>query len=172
MTVLSGTYVPDFGYAGYYLHQPTDLNFTVFRAYDPELGQWISRDPIGERGGVRLHGYAGGDPINYVDPSGKIFVEPVLGGFAGDLAFPDFSHVVPQKWAAWGAVIAGAWALDKIIEIAFDAADESCPDNSEPDCEKIKDQCIDTCSETALPTSDYGFKFWNCLNACMAQNGC
>jgi uncharacterized protein RhaS with RHS repeats len=30
----------------------------------------MSRDPIGYEGGVNLYGYVGGDPINYVDPTG------------------------------------------------------------------------------------------------------
>ena len=69
-TQLYGTAQPPIGYAGYYLHGPTGLNLAVFRAYDPDLGQWLSRDPIGEAGGIRLHGYVGNDPVNGVDPLG------------------------------------------------------------------------------------------------------
>ena len=39
-TQLYGTVQPPFGYAGYYLHGPTGLNLAVFRAYDPDPGQW------------------------------------------------------------------------------------------------------------------------------------
>lgn len=31
------------------------------------------------------------------------------------------------------------------------------------ECQKINDYCLQHCSETALPTHDYGFKFWNCV---------
>jgi len=41
-----------------------------------------------------------------------------------------------------------------------------------PDCEKIREYCICKCSETTLPTGDNGFKFWNCVNKCMEENGC
>jgi RHS repeat-associated protein len=36
----------DFGYAGMYVHQPSKMNLTPHRAYNPALGRWISRDPI------------------------------------------------------------------------------------------------------------------------------
>jgi len=33
-------------------------------------------------------------------------------------------------------------------------------------------QCRAKCSATALPSGDHGFRFWNCVNACAAVNGC
>ena len=33
-------------------------------------GRWLSRDPIGESGGINLYGYVGNSPVNYVDPLG------------------------------------------------------------------------------------------------------
>ncbi|MGH2507414.1 MAG: RHS repeat domain-containing protein, partial [Ktedonobacteraceae bacterium] len=38
--------VPDFGFAGMYVHQPSGLNMAVDRAFSPNLGRWISRDPL------------------------------------------------------------------------------------------------------------------------------
>lgn len=37
------------------------------RHYSPELGRWISRDPIGEEGGVHLCGFVGNDSVNRHD---------------------------------------------------------------------------------------------------------
>jgi hypothetical protein len=51
------------------------------------------------------------------------------------------------------------------------AGQAMCPEDA-PDCAKVKQNCLKTCSETSLPTGDYGFKFWNCVNRCMAENGC
>jgi RHS repeat-associated protein len=59
-----------FGYADYYVHTPSRLSLTLYRAYDPNLGRWLSRDPIAENGGLNLHSYVTNDPINGRDPLG------------------------------------------------------------------------------------------------------
>jgi RHS repeat-associated protein len=46
------------------------LQYLEQRYYDPAVGRFISPDPIGFAGGLNLYGYAGGDPVNGVDPSG------------------------------------------------------------------------------------------------------
>ena len=40
--------------------------------YDPNVGRWLSRDPIAERGGVNLYGFIENDGINSWDILGKI----------------------------------------------------------------------------------------------------
>ena len=44
-TKSSGDSEADFGFAGYYNHVPSSLQFATFRAYDAGQGRWISRDP-------------------------------------------------------------------------------------------------------------------------------
>src|SRR5437660_2729005 len=67
--VISNT-LPDFNFTGLYRHSASNLDLAVYRAYDPDLGRWISRDPIGETGGFNLYGYVGNSPDNFVDPFG------------------------------------------------------------------------------------------------------
>jgi len=68
---VSGTRVSPFGYAGYFGHSPSKLSLTLYRAYDPNLGRWISRDPIGEfGGGNNLYEYVNNNGIIYTDPLG------------------------------------------------------------------------------------------------------
>ena len=69
-TLVSGTNLSTFQYAGYYTHQPSGLNLTRYRAYDPNTGHWLSRDPIAERGGINLYDYCHDDPDNYIDSLG------------------------------------------------------------------------------------------------------
>ncbi len=69
-TLLVGTAISDFGYAGMYLHAPSGLNLTLYRAYNSDLGRWPNRDPIGENGGINLYGYVGNNPLNHIDPLG------------------------------------------------------------------------------------------------------
>ena len=54
-TLVSGSNLSDFQYAGYYAHQTSGLNLTMFRAYDPNTARWLSRDPVGEGIGPNLY---------------------------------------------------------------------------------------------------------------------
>ena len=45
----------------------TGLYDYIKRPYSPPLQRFISRDPIGERGGLNLYGFCGNDPINKWD---------------------------------------------------------------------------------------------------------
>ena len=69
-TNLQGNIFSDFGYAGMYQHQRSGLNLTMYRAYSPTLGRWLSRDPLGEALGVNLYYYVRNNPINSIDSLG------------------------------------------------------------------------------------------------------
>ena len=70
ITKVSGDLEADFGFTGFYRHQASGLNLTLYRAYDPELGRWLNRDPIGESGELNLYSYVGNNTINFLDPFG------------------------------------------------------------------------------------------------------
>ena len=87
-TVLAETSAASFGFTGHFQHRPSGLYLTWFRAFDPRLGRWLSRDPLGEPAGLNLYAYVGNDPINLMDPLGlkdglTTFLEVVNDGAAG-----------------------------------------------------------------------------------------
>ncbi len=43
-----------------------------YRYYNPDLGRWINRDPIEERGGVNLYGFINNQPLASLDSLGLV----------------------------------------------------------------------------------------------------
>jgi len=80
---LSGTISADFGYTGFYVHQPSGVLLAPYREYSAPLGRWISRDPLGEAGGINLYEYVKNDPIRLTDRYG---LDPA---FAPDIGITD-----------------------------------------------------------------------------------
>lgn len=70
-TTITGTTPTDFSFTGLYRHARSNLDLATYRAYDPDLGRWLNRDPIEEEGGLNLYAYVSGDPTNAIDPSGQ-----------------------------------------------------------------------------------------------------
>ncbi|HEV2805455.1 MAG TPA: RHS repeat-associated core domain-containing protein [Chthoniobacterales bacterium] len=66
-TTLLATTPTDMNFTGLYRHAKSNLDLATQRAYDPDLGRWLSRDPIAERGGLNLYGYVQNNPPNRVD---------------------------------------------------------------------------------------------------------
>ena len=70
-TKTSGDLDADFGFTSHYFHAPSGLSLAPFRAYDPNLGRWLSRDPLEElNDGINLFTYVRNQPIDRVDFSG------------------------------------------------------------------------------------------------------
>ncbi len=70
MTKVSGDLNADFGFTGDYYDSATGLSLTMYRTYDPNLGRWLSRDPLGENAGTNVYAYVGNNPILETDPMG------------------------------------------------------------------------------------------------------
>jgi RHS repeat-associated protein len=90
-TTVIGTNKPDFNFTGLYQHAKSGLDMAVYRFYDPDLGRWISRDPIGENGGINLFGYVENNSINLWDPDG-LDPQSVGGGWNRFVVNPSNFH--------------------------------------------------------------------------------
>jgi RHS repeat-associated protein len=70
----NATGVPVKSFTGHYQHEPSGILLAPYRVYDPELGRWLSRDPIEEEGGTNLYCYVrnavahSNDPLGLFDP--------------------------------------------------------------------------------------------------------
>ncbi len=59
-------------YCGYFFDAETGNYLARNRYYSPSLSTWVSRDPIGYRGGINLYEYVGDDPTDGSDPTGNM----------------------------------------------------------------------------------------------------
>jgi RHS repeat-associated protein len=59
-----------YGFTGRERDPLTGLLHYRARSYDPQLGRFISEDPIGLAGGINQFAYVGNNPANSVDPTG------------------------------------------------------------------------------------------------------
>jgi RHS repeat-associated protein len=100
ITYETGIGFQPFGFAGGLRDTDTGLVHFGRRDYDPAIGRWISRDPIGfASGDVNLYAYVSNDPVNAIDPSGLISWEDVGNFSAG---FGDYiSNIDGGTALAW-----------------------------------------------------------------------
>jgi RHS repeat-associated protein len=80
-----------FGFAGGLYDRDTGLVRFGARDYDPEIGRWTAKDPLGFEGGdSNLYAYANNSPIQFIDPSGLSFLGSLSdfsAGFGDTLTF-------------------------------------------------------------------------------------
>jgi RHS repeat-associated protein len=71
-TLCSGSYAESnpFRFSSEYYEFETGLVYYNFRYYNPELGRWMSRDPIEERGGYNLYGIVNNNLVDGWDNLG------------------------------------------------------------------------------------------------------
>jgi RHS repeat-associated protein len=69
-------------YPGQYEDKGTGLHYNTFRYYDPDVGRFISQDPIGLSGGHNLYAYVP-NSTGWMDPWGWCVTPSVARGAAG-----------------------------------------------------------------------------------------
>ncbi|MDD2230784.1 MAG: RHS repeat-associated core domain-containing protein [Candidatus Cloacimonetes bacterium] len=72
ITAQSGVMADEFSFrfSTKYYNPETGLYYYGYRYYDVVLMRWLSRDPIGEQGGLNQHGFVDNDAINWFDSLG------------------------------------------------------------------------------------------------------
>jgi RHS repeat-associated protein len=104
-----------FGFSAEYKDEETGLICFNYRESLPHYGNWTTRDPIAERGGINLYLFSRNSPINYVDVNGQfVWAIPIAGLVGGAIVgvgcqlFRDTILGVPPLWEDYvGAALSG-----------------------------------------------------------------
>ena len=87
-------------FPGQYEDAETGLHYNRHRYYDPQIGRYLSPDPLGQIDGPNLYLYAGNDPVNLSDPYGLTYTWQDFKRDAGFVA-----RNSAQGAAAWADAI-------------------------------------------------------------------
>ena len=82
------------GQWGYYRDYTTGLYLLTHRYYDAGAGRFVTRDPIGYKGGINLYGFAGNNPVNRMDPEGTEDAPTDSMAYIGNM----FNNLTPHDW--------------------------------------------------------------------------
>lgn len=93
-------------FQGQYLDRESGLHYNTFRFYDPDIGRFISPDPIGLAGGTNLYQYAP-NPMGWSDPFG-------LAGLPDVVRYAPRDGMAAQPGAR-ATAINRAWVQEKAL---------------------------------------------------------
>jgi RHS repeat-associated protein len=123
----------NFRFSSKYEDFETGLNYYGYRYYDSQIGRWLNRDPLEERGGINLYGFVGGDPISRVDVDGRSAV-------ASAIPVAVVAAAVDGPFPAGDAIGLGILGVAALIDAFSDADEEECAAEEDKDKDKDKDK--------------------------------
>ena len=139
VTVSNGVYADDnpYRFSSEVFDGETGLVYYNYRYYSPELGRWLSRDPIDEDGGNNLYGMVKNNPCSYNDTLGlhwgpfgqKLSYTTIIGPITGDCG-------QLKKWVVQWKLRYRAYSGGFVIQrIDWDIFVEDCNGNEIPNNE-------------------------------------
>lgn len=108
-----------FGFSTKYADTETALLYYGFRYYNPSTGRWPSRDPIEERGGLNLYGFAYNNPMSHIDTDGRLILYTVEYGPGRDMRADVYDRASIQSHTTGWIDLDGISETDFIVFSAF-----------------------------------------------------
>jgi RHS repeat-associated protein len=87
----AGNDITNVGYTGHHWEAGGSVSLTLYRAYDADIGRWLSEDPGGRVDGLNLYRYSRNSPVRYSDivglwagaGGGSVGAGGAIGGMGG-----------------------------------------------------------------------------------------
>ena len=91
-------------FPGQYYDEESGLHYNYHRYYDPDMGRYLTSDPIGLAGGMNTYIYVGNNPLTRIDPTG---LDWKYDSVSGTLTQTDSNGKPINSWPAgsgpWGS---------------------------------------------------------------------
>jgi len=109
----------DYGFSSEVVDRDLGLSYYNYRYYDANQGRWLSRDPIGERGGVNIYAFAGNDGIGALDYLGLAKIRITKPNAAGR----QYVEYVPEGLLWWDLdpINIGVYNDDETVSVTSSA---------------------------------------------------
>jgi RHS repeat-associated protein len=98
-----------------YTYDKAGLSYYGLRFYNPPLGRWLSRDPIGDAGGINQYGFVKNRPVSRFDVLGLTYYEEPIENMTLAALRDRFGHgfLAQTPWAEpWTPVVAIHWVQE------------------------------------------------------------
>jgi RHS repeat-associated protein len=166
-TLTSGTDVTSLGFTGHQWQASTALWQAWYRAYDSELGRWISEDPAGFVDGPNRYAYVRNSPVRLFDPDGRqAQALPIIV-----ICSPD--PVTKAALIAAG-VAAGAVIIYKACEDGNCFGDNDKDKKKDPNtCKRLLELCLESPMQPPHRQKQWGKRkdCGACFRECNAAGG-
>jgi len=161
---ITGSATVDVRFPGQWFQLESGLHQNWWRHYDPTTGRYTQADPLGFVDGPSVYGYARQNALLLIDPTGeRSTTKPGPNWGPPSWPYRPYPGDGPAPW--W-------WSPSDFLKACLRPFFMSKPPNQlTKRCQKVAAQCRAQCLDQ-LPTTDYGFEYWNCVADCMEANGC
>ncbi|UQA61934.1 hypothetical protein [Polyangium aurulentum] len=81
-------------------------------------------------------------------------------------------ELIPILIAVGGVYIVVAVTVRVMSDTSASTRNATDEERERERCKKVKQECITHCSDTTLPTPNFGWEFQKCKNECLERQGC
>ena len=166
-SLTAGADITSVGFTGHRSLAVGAVSLSWYRAYDEDLGRWISQDPAGFVDGPNRNVYVRNNPIRYVDPDGRQLAEalPIIV-----ICSPD---PLTKGALIAAAILAGAVIIWKACEDGACVAESNERKGDRSTCKKLLDLCLANPWQPVGRRGMWGMKkeCGPCFRECNASGG-